>query len=391
MTFFILGSHPELSVAEIFSLIGEKPIVARLPHVLIVDEVEQHLEALQTRLAGSVKIGSIIGELESWHEEETASLMASFITETAGKQKMSFGVSGYGIKRERLLSLGKRIKQSLKTTGRPIRYVTSKQEVLSSVIVKENGLLSSGGEFAIFKTADKYLLGQTQTIQDYKLWSQRDFGRPRRDAKSGLLPPKLARIMLNLSATDPKQTTILDPFCGSGTILMEAILMGYKRIIGSDISEKAIQDSAENLTWLVDHFDLAPPAVALHITDVVHLSEFVQERVDVIVTETFLGEPKFKPLSDAEFRQTIQQLFSIFKPSFSVLKERLKPDGTCVIAVPAFQTFSGIRRINIDQFLEEIGFKIVNSFLYHRPGQIVVREIFVLRHSQSPYTINSNS
>ncbi|MBS3125240.1 hypothetical protein J4211_03230 [Candidatus Woesearchaeota archaeon] len=49
------------------------------------------------------------------------------------------------------------------------------------------------------------------------------------------LHPKLARAMVNL--TGVKTGILLDPFCGTGGILIEAGLMGFP-VVGCDIDEK---------------------------------------------------------------------------------------------------------------------------------------------------------
>jgi tRNA (guanine10-N2)-dimethyltransferase len=61
------------------------------------------------------------------------------------------------------------------------------------------------------------------------------------------LHPKIARAMVNLSQVK-KQQTLLDPFCGTGGILLEAGLLGVN-IIGSDIEQKMIDGSQKNLDF----------------------------------------------------------------------------------------------------------------------------------------------
>ncbi len=57
--------------------------------------------------------------------------------------------------------------------------------------------------------------------------------------------PRLARAMVNLARV-PRGARILDPFCGTGSILIEAGLLGM-RIYGSDIDERMIEASRINL------------------------------------------------------------------------------------------------------------------------------------------------
>jgi len=59
------------------------------------------------------------------------------------------------------------------------------------------------------------------------------------------LHPKLARAMINLTGAKEGET-IIDPFCGSGGILIESGLMGF-RTIGYDINKKMIWKSMVNL------------------------------------------------------------------------------------------------------------------------------------------------
>ena len=61
------------------------------------------------------------------------------------------------------------------------------------------------------------------------------------------LHPKIARAMVNLSQVK-KQQTLLDPFCGTGGILLEAGFIGAN-IIGSDIEQKMIEGSRKNLEF----------------------------------------------------------------------------------------------------------------------------------------------
>ena len=87
-------------------------------------------------------------------------------------------------------------------------------------------------------------------MQDIESYTKRDRERPKRDAKVGMLPPKLAQIIINLAAGQlpeeklqnicdiplgepiPRRLlgqTVLDPFCGTGVILQEASADGLRR------------------------------------------------------------------------------------------------------------------------------------------------------------------
>lgn len=61
------------------------------------------------------------------------------------------------------------------------------------------------------------------------------------------LHPKIARCLVNLSRPLPN-SAILDPFCGTGTILIEAGLMGFEPL-GGDILMKMAKGSKINLNY----------------------------------------------------------------------------------------------------------------------------------------------
>ncbi|MCD6529667.1 methyltransferase [Candidatus Bathyarchaeota archaeon] len=61
------------------------------------------------------------------------------------------------------------------------------------------------------------------------------------------LPAKLARCMVNL-ARPGKGDLLADPFCGTGSILIEAGLIGC-RVLGLDVSKKMVKGTRENLKF----------------------------------------------------------------------------------------------------------------------------------------------
>ncbi len=63
----------------------------------------------------------------------------------------------------------------------------------------------------------------------------------------GSMSPKLARCMVNLTGVK-KGDLVLDPFCGTGGILLEAGIMGLK-VIGVDIDEKMVNGTIKNLNY----------------------------------------------------------------------------------------------------------------------------------------------
>jgi len=391
MLFFVLGTNPRLSKAEIFAVLGKKvDLVLDAPDVLVVDAEQENPSDLQHRLGGTIKVGHILAELPNWNLEEAEKLLFPQLDEVSMDGKLTFGISvyeGLGAKmagriRPQVKRLGIALKKQLKEGGKSVRFVTSQEPTLSSVVVSKNHLLESGGEFVILPASGKLLIGKTEASQNFESWSARDYGRPARDAKSGMLPPKLARIMLNLSAVNPAESTVLDPFCGSGTVLMEAQLLGFKRIIGSDLSQKALSDTEKNLTWLSKKFDLPDADISLYTSAAEKLGEQVEGGVDVIVTETFLGTPRTGRETEQELQKRILELTKLYETSFTSLFHLMNPGARAVIAFPAFVTQKKDLLLPIEDKLKTIGFHQTDRFLYKRSGQLVARDIIVLQKGQ---------
>lgn len=186
----------------------------------------------------------------------------------------------------------------------------------------QNKLITRGIEFVLAKEGNKILIGETLAVQPFKDLSRRDFGRPARDDFSGMLPPKLAQIMINLAQVQNPEALIIDPFCGSGTILSEALLMGYKDLLGSDISPKAIADTYKNISWIKDLYKIKDAKVKVVVKNVTDLSKFIKaESVEAVICEPFLGPQRglinFKVvISNLEelYSQAIQEFRAILKP-----------------------------------------------------------------------------
>jgi len=58
-----------------------------------------------------------------------------------------------------------------------------------------------------------YTIAHTIGVQDIDAYTHRDIGRER-SMTVGMMPPKLAQIMLNLATKGERGFQIWDPFCG---------------------------------------------------------------------------------------------------------------------------------------------------------------------------------
>jgi hypothetical protein len=224
-------------------------------------------------------------------------------------------------------------KKKLKELGN-VRFVNKDFQNLSSVQAWHEDLLGERAiELTLFKGDKHWYLAQTVAIQDFEWYSHRDYERPSPDASNGMFPPKLAQILINLASQDPSET-IFDPFCGSGTVLQEAVLMGFKAF-GSDISEKMVMDSQENLRWLQDQVERSLDTPTFLMADATKLTKKeLPKQPFVVVTETWLGPALKQVLSPLERPKVHREIESLYDAFFSNLRKQIEAPLTVVFTAP---------------------------------------------------------
>ncbi len=396
--FAILGREPELSIAEIEAVTKESVNQAS-KEAAVFDigtvrtnsaerKIENELAQLQNRLGGTQKVGVIISSAK---DKTLTRDLSQILTKVQTDAKLVFGISVYDFGsatntkqlRARTQAMGLELKKRMKVSGQSVRLLTSREETLSSVIVTKNKLTKPGRiEIILLPTQKEILIGRTVAVQDFEDWSHRDYDRPARNAKRGMLPPKLARMMINLSGVDPTGKTLLDPFCGSGTVLMEGAMLGCGQLIGSDSSKAAVRDTRKNLDWLREQGVHMPQ---LKIT--ASLASCVKAEADLIVTEPFLGKPRTGKESTGDIKEMLDELSELYKESFTNLRSALKPDGVVVTALPIHfdnnkQPLESAPSDRWTKLITACRFSVADEpLLYHRPDQFVGRLIIRARPS----------
>ncbi|RJP18404.1 MAG: hypothetical protein C4527_29160 [Candidatus Omnitrophota bacterium] len=415
---FQLGHCPDLSHAEILGVNprfgGALHSPQRLPNAVICKtDSEETIHHIFNELGGAIRLCEVIHTLkiEGWNSVSSDILVESILAAKLDSILMSsehraiFGLTFLGDssaqsprKLHNLLhetAVG--LKNHLREKECSCRFVlpdpNEKRVELSGAQVDKNNLLEKGLEIVFhFDGQQTLILGLTKRIQAYEEFSQRDYGRPQRDARSGMLPPKLARMMINLARTDETKT-ILDPFCGSGGILMEASLAGLGAT-GFDNSEKAVNDSLENRKWLENRFPDLHNKIRVFHGDACSLHSLCEPLYfDACVTEPYLGPPVTQPLNETQFEKISHQLEPLYIRALGEIRAAIKPGGRVVFITPRFRlqdsTQTGV--LSILREIKLLGYTILDPFaefqstdrratlIYERPKQVVLREIFVLK------------
>ena len=410
---FILGRQPELSLAELFGYAEGRKIDIEVLEVIesaavISGDLPEPL-LLMEDLAGAVKIAraelplSKPVTIDEWVERLEPMLAASITS----KQSLTFGLSFYGerkycpsAKYQEKLALS--LKRSLKTEIKHLRWVNGHGKPLSSVQVSKNKLdIPQGCELLIVCVDKKVTIGKTLAVQMFEDWSERDYGRPRRNARQGMLPPKLARMMVNMLGLPP-QGILLDPFCGSGTVLMEAALLGWPKLIGADKSGQAIKDTEMNMKWLMarnpnkttfahSHECANDERIKLLVSAIEDLPRRLPpSSVSAIVTEPYLGAPLSSPPSEKTIDNIKIELAPLYNKILLAFDKLLTINGKAIFIVPRWVTVEGqekflsVSDLSWPRNPKQCSFRTAasvssrRSLIYKREGQFVNREIVIV-------------
>ena len=387
----IAGRQPLISLAEIQALYDKaaRLVGKKLVFFEIDEDGEENISPDINRLGGSLKLGRFF--------DTDFSKLAKFLATTHPEGKITLGISDFSKQKKSGLAKQKsmELKRNLARVGRSVRVITSNEPEISSATAHHNQLGEKAGCFEIFLIdREIYLSLGTQNITAY---TERDQARPARDAKVGMLPPKLAQILINLCGKLPEGARVLDPFCGTGVVLQEAAIMGYVPY-GTDLNGRMVEYSKKNLSWLFNErnqkrFKLLSSLIQkkdqiLNAISVGDATSFTWEgEIDAVAFEGYLGAPMSKPPVDIKFKTEKAKCREIAMGFLKNITPQIKSGTPVVMALPAWLRENGkYVGLNILDEIQEMGYNFEkfqdlsqSDLLYYREGQIVAREIIVIR------------
>lgn len=413
---FFLGKTPALSLAEIHSMLKRYELDYKVETVsskFAIIEIDQEfsLRDFFVQLGGTIKVAeTIVEENNPDFQEVVLRETANLLEKNPSKKTIAYSL--YFTEKEnknKVIESLKNIKQifyevksqySEKNSIRVLEPQTDDAE-LSSASIFNNKLTNpnKGAEFNFIFIGSKVIIARTVAVQDIESYSMRDYEKPGKDARIGMMPPKLAQIMINLAEIKEGQM-ILDPFCGTGTILQEALLNDY-RVIGSDANGDQIEKCKQNLDWIGKQYELTYPDYKIFQAGFGDaMRKISNNSIDAIVTESTLGPIYKKVPNNTEIKTNYNTLKKLYARFFGSGQNVLRPGKRIVVTLPAYQIKPGefVFAEFIDS-LEKLGYSIVcplpnefkgkdikitkrNTIIYSRPEQIVAREIVIFQKNK---------
>lgn len=384
----LLGRQPEISLAELQAMYGKKSVRRISSSFASVDSTNINID----KLGGTIKIGEIIKTLNSKNSDHASLLDASrFVVANYTKKwqnfngKITLGISVYDLKTtpKNVQKTGIILKQKLKAKGTSLRIIPNKEVNLSTATSHNNKLGSSDKkiELIVCKTFDgKTIIAESRGVQNITAYTIRDRERPKRDAFVGMLPPKLAQIMLNIATENSTSATVLDPFCGTGTVLQEALLRGFEAH-GSDLSQKMINYSQANIDWLAKTHKLKNAKYSLTPADATNHTWPNSKDITAVVCETYLGQPFSAPPSPKKLAEVVKNCDHIISEFLKNLHPQLTPGTKLCIAIPAWRSDEAkFTHLPLTRRLDSLGYAQTSdsSLLYYRADQVVARQLLKL-------------
>ncbi len=414
-----IGHQPHISVAELSAAVPGFTLIQLLGKNAVVFESSAELDqAFLDRLGGTVVLAKEAVPARKSVEE----IPHAVLDEVSNlKGKVTFSLRTHGLAPSAVQQLYRKSKDLLKKHGKPSRYVGNEHKAAISIVLHESDMIGGKGgrEICVLQAEDFFWVGVTVGAQDIEAYSKRDMQKPVRDTTVGLLPPKLAQVLINFGvwlaaghqpsaisketmeegketkkksslALRPSHFIVLDPFCGTGVIPMECLLRGYA-VLASDKSQKAVDGCEKNLDWLRRQHHILKGDVPGKIWKQDATKPFeLEAKPDIIVTETTLGPALTDRPSLKEVQKHKSENESLQEGFLKSVAQSL-PGTPIACTWPVWYYSRGpVQLERVWKTVEKLGYEAVlpegvrpsgehKSLLYRRPDQFVGREIVLLK------------
>ena len=340
--FVVSGENPTLPVSEVKSILEVENFdyesLNSLPQVLRVHADPECLEAVQRRASMTRICGLEIFNCKAEMKEINRNIEEADIALYLGKNE-SFAV---------------RVKR-VRGSSCDIDGGTLEKELGEKLLRKVKGtkvnLKSPQKTFLCLLSGGHFIFGLKKAEIRAKGFVKRG-GKGKVFTHPAAMTPKLARCMVNL-AQARRGDLVLDPFCGTGSFLLEASLIGC-RVLGFDVLRSMVRGSSRNLMF----YDASPEGLMVADTRSLPVRERI---VDCIVTDPPYGTSA--TTLGLERRE-------VFEGFLTVATKLVKKGRRICFAAP--------ETVHVKEIGERLGFKHVEShFIYiHRS---LTREIVVFQ------------
>jgi SAM-dependent methyltransferase len=330
-------------------------------HGAIVTSNERNARSMVSILGGVNKVARILTD------DLNESVGSMFLPD---RPKFNWTVSGYGCTEELLLEARQELHLALKKEGlgkskflepkeRPGRQGEAVRELdvldLRKRILPEQ---DRGVELIVYCArgdTSHHVYAETIDTIDVEGFETRDFGRPFQDP-TRTVSPRLGRVLMNMAIS--RYSRVLDPFCGLGTTLAEALLLGCD-VVGTDRSNEIIGKAKENLRWVASKYSVKRRSMNLFAYDARRISRASMPPVGAIATEPILLPIYRQNPSPQEASQDLGRAMETYERCLFEFADVLRNKGfRLAFTSPSVFDSSGAERgFSLDDAARSAGFR----------------------------------
>lgn len=384
MYLFLFGRDHILSKIELASVLKKEEInfekIYEADKFTVLDfEESPDFNYLISRLGGTVRIARVYHGSDNLTEEFIQKLDFYF------PRNFNYTVEGLGLTEKEYSEVDgiiKKVIRNYKSKGvqkHPDQGFVDPSSYFS-------WRLDEGFELFVIKLNNKFFFAQTVSCSDPKQHAFKDNERPVQKFTRGT-SFRLAQMMVNCLGLE-EGSTIVDPFCGIGTFLIEGLIAGYN-VIGIDNEKEMTDASQRNLKWAQKVFNLSREYKL--ITQDAQSADY---RADGCVFEPFMGPFMTKLPNKQKAIKVIQMLENLYLDVFDNLYQNMTDNAPVVCVLPYLETSEGEAVQLSGKFFNRLKFHLVskeevaeqfdirNPLEYDTPdGSRIRRRIYILRRN----------
>lgn len=399
MYLFLLGRDKTLSKLEIAVYLHKHNIsysvIVNSEKYLILDFNKEHnFEKSTKELGGLVRVSKVYLETSKIKSNREIINKLDF----NNPKKFNYTISTIDVSEEEIDVVEDLLKQEFKEERvkavykKPITHSKKKSKEGINYIANPDNYFSwkinEGLELFVVKSNNKFYFAKTISCFNPKDNIFKDKNRPviKEMYNTSF---RLVSIMINLLGLS-KGKTIVDPFCGTGTFLIEGLIKNYN-VIGIDNSKEMIEASNKNVSWAIKEFKLSGRGYKIMQGN----SAKTKFSADACVFEPYMGPFLKKALNLEKAKTIVKELNGIYYDVFLNLNSNLPKKARVVCILPDFKTYDN-KVISIDRKVyERNGFSLVdvsslnpklelqNPIAYTTPsGSKINRKIYILEKNK---------
>jgi len=315
----------KLSVLEICAVSGSSLTELESPlERVCVFKMQPSLSSSLPRLGGIHKFAPLTTQVRA--DGTGVDRFADYIADRTDAIS-NFSLSAYGLDGDAYDGLLQQLLDAFRSRGfKKIHLIRPEELELRADQVLARGSLDA----VTFPYHGEFFLGLTTYVPDSVRLRERGVKKPIPRADISL-SPRLAKVLVNLSGVVPGQT-LLDPFCGSGTILAEGLLKSA-RCIGVDFRKRQIEEARMNLRWVSK--GARGSSFRLQVGNATDLAgAFRGKKVDGVATEPILL-PRLEARPNFDLaKEMIDNSGEVYAEALASIADVVKPGGRIVVVVP---------------------------------------------------------